>query len=809
MAEMRGSMEPLKLTDKTATAAATDQDDQSSAERLNLEALLDDIKAGRLLNVTKALASETDTQTINPAHWSFVARQLQQAGYTDLAHAVFQRMYQSGVFTTEVAFSLVTHALRNEEMDLAAGLASRFVARMDERETFALEVSEAMARALLRQDPATAEALTKDGRPQDTETALLHLDAIRQQDRLGDADDLLNGPLKELCLTDPRFRARRARVREQLGDWNGALEDWRHLFDESNDSTAALMIVRILRKQERMDELAKATSQSWLRVADPLARLELALLLEDHEATDAALSRLFDVRPIEKPWDGDDRRRFDAAKDALITRGKLGLALFIEQRDRLANHERADAWVADLLDLLPNRQNAQLLQAAAGIEQRKIDSWDLAANLITEGIGRFRQADAVPFQPDLRLPAKRPRLMLVNATLAAGGAERQLLLYIDGLLQGGMPSEDIHLCLYSLNKDRGHDHFLSWLQSLGVPYTDLSTLNLPEMKLEDRSFVPLLPEPLRQDVARLTVMVSLLQPEIIHGWQDRSSLAGAWAGLESHCERIVMSARNMQPQKRNMVLAYGQPLMKAFLATSAVRLTANSHAGARDYEDWLDLEPGSVTTLLNSLQPDRIPLQPSWVPTKASSATPPLVLGGVFRFANNKRPLLWLKILQHLKQHAPFEVRSILLGNGPLRTEAQAWAAQQGLGEDVIEWRPSKENAGEIYAGMSALLLASRVEGTPNVVLEAQASGLPVVACDVGGVREAMLLHADGNEQNDNLLLEADIAAEAAAEAIIKWWPRVARGSADARRRAVLDAYDYRVTANAALALYGRSEAAS
>ena len=128
-------MGPLKLTDKTATAAATDPDDQSNAERLNLEALLDDIKAGRLLNVTKALASETDTQTINPAHWSFVARQLQQAGYTDLAHAVFQRMYQSGVFTTEVAFSLVTRALRNEEMDLAAGLASRFVARMDERET--------------------------------------------------------------------------------------------------------------------------------------------------------------------------------------------------------------------------------------------------------------------------------------------------------------------------------------------------------------------------------------------------------------------------------------------------------------------------------------------------------------------------------------------------------------------------------------------------------------------------------------------------------------------------------------------------
>jgi len=292
-----------------STADVTERDNHPNAERRNLEALLDDIKAGRLLNVTKALARETGAQSINPVQWSFVARQLKQAGYSDLAHAVFQRMYQSGVFTTEVAFNLVSRALQSEEMDLAAGLARRFVARMDGRESIALEVSDTMARALLRQDPATAEALTEDGRHQDTETALLHLDAIRQQDRLGDAAELLNGPLKELCQTDPRFRSRRSRVREQLGDWNGALEDWRYLFDVSNNSTAALMIVRILRKQERLDELAMATAQCWLRIADPLARLELALLLEDHESTEAALSRLFDVRPIEKPWGGEERRR--------------------------------------------------------------------------------------------------------------------------------------------------------------------------------------------------------------------------------------------------------------------------------------------------------------------------------------------------------------------------------------------------------------------------------------------------------------------------------------------------------------------
>ena len=259
----------------------------------------------------------------------------------------------------------------------------------------------------------------------------------------------------------------------------------------------------------------------------------------------------------------------------------------------------------------------------------------------------------------------------------------------------------------------------------------------------------------------------------------------------------------MQPEKRNMQLDYAAPLMKAFLSFDTVHLTANSHAGGRDYEDWLGLERGAVSVVLNILTADRIPLQASAKPRRIKSGgVPPLVLGGVFRFAHNKRPLLWLEVFKGLTEQADFPVKGILLGGGTLHPEAREWAKNHGL-NDQIEWRGVRSDPAEIYQGMNALLLMSRVEGTPNVVLEAQASGLPVAACDVGGVKEALLLDDANAVENDNLLLPASTTAQQAIQSIIEWWPRVCRADPAARRRAVLEAYDSVRTQQAAMTLYG------
>jgi len=266
-----------------------------------------------------------------------------------------------------------------------------------------------------------------------------------------------------------------------------------------------------------------------------------------------------------------------------------------------------------------------------------------------------------------------------------------------------------------------------------------------------------------------------------------------------------MSARNMQPEKRNMQLDYAKPLMKAFLGFDNVRLSANSYAGGRDYEEWLGLASGDVSVILNVIKSSSIPLQPSSKPRQSSKPTKKargLVLGGVFRFAHNKRPMLWLEVFKGLVDRADFPVKAVLVGAGPLKAAARQWSEENGLSA-LIEWREPRAQPGESYAGMNALLLMSRIEGTPNVVLEAQASGLPVAACDVGGVKEATLLHESNVRENDNLLLPTAVSADEATQQMLEWWPKVCRSDPEERRRRILEAYDITAVPAAALALYG------
>lgn len=116
-----------------------------------------------------------------------------------------------------------------------------------------------------------------------------------------------------------------------------------------------------------------------------------------------------------------------------------------------------------------------------------------------------------------------------------------------------------------------------------------------------------------------------------------------------------------------------------------------------------------------------------------------LRLLSVGRLDPEKNPLLLLEVIRGLRVRDP-RWRLTIAGEGPLREELQRRVGQLGLEEAVtlVGEVPNGPLLWDLYRRSHLFLHISFTEGLPQVLYEAQAAGLPIVATAVGGVAEAL-----------------------------------------------------------------------
>jgi glycosyltransferase involved in cell wall biosynthesis len=123
---------------------------------------------------------------------------------------------------------------------------------------------------------------------------------------------------------------------------------------------------------------------------------------------------------------------------------------------------------------------------------------------------------------------------------------------------------------------------------------------------------------------------------------------------------------------------------------------------------------------------------------KAPQASITLLTAG--RLTREKRFDRFISLLHELRTVCGLDVRGCIVGptraDQDLRSALERQAAALNLRSDALQFFGSAAEMLSLYQQASIFVLTSDNEGTPNVLLEAMSTGLPVVATSVGGVPE-------------------------------------------------------------------------
>lgn len=150
-------------------------------------------------------------------------------------------------------------------------------------------------------------------------------------------------------------------------------------------------------------------------------------------------------------------------------------------------------------------------------------------------------------------------------------------------------------------------------------------------------------------------------------------------------------------------------------------------------------------------------------------------VGWVGRLSREKGPDVLLEALTVLRDR---EFVASIIGDGPLREALIRRAADTGLAER-IRWHGVVPRAATLLRAFDVLVLSSRTEGTPMVLLEGMHAGVPIVATRVGGIPDVV------SREEALLVPPEDPAALAEALEKVRRHPDAARDRASAARRRV------------------------
>jgi len=332
-------------------------------------------------------------------------------------------------------------------------------------------------------------------------------------------------------------------------------------------------------------------------------------------------------------------------------------------------------------------------------------------------------------------------LIHVIPSIGMGGVQRQLVL----LLKNRSPDYN-HRVVVLRSQDRFFAPELSEC-GVGVYYLDSeevrSTLAVSPGQQPPSAAHPLFKVmtsslPFCCEIVKLSLFLRRLnpRPDIVHCWLLFANLAGSIAARLANVPLVMTSVRNIQSQvDYNYYDPRWQRALERATAPLANAITANAPAVAKDYRAFAGARDQQVVTVPNGVDIKAIhQLTPDDRVRKRQAlglGPTDLVVGTVARLAKEKDFETFLRAVTRAREKLP-ALRSVIVGEGPLRAHLESFASSLDL-KGVVQFLGERKDVGDLIQCFDGFLLTSVIEGMPNVVMESQLLGVPVVATRAGG----------------------------------------------------------------------------
>jgi len=223
--------------------------------------------------------------------------------------------------------------------------------------------------------------------------------------------------------------------------------------------------------------------------------------------------------------------------------------------------------------------------------------------------------------------------------------------------------------------------------------------------------------------------------------------------LSRYKDKVIISVRGSKVLDMNITGLLGKirlNILLPLLYRLADQIVALSHGIKAELVDRFMLNPGKITVIYNFYNLDQIKIMAKDpIPKKFEFIFNNTTLISAGRLSPEKGFDVLLNVFFHLKKSKP-NVRLIILGDGPLRDSLfhkselfslktfSVFDNNKGpIGENDVYFLGYQENPFQFFSKSTVFILTSHAEGGPNVLSEAMACGIPVIATDCpSGPRE-------------------------------------------------------------------------